>query len=57
MCRQACEGGGEWEGAMELLDEMREAGLKPDLFSYNTAIEACQAVSQRPNARGARTSP
>ena len=32
----------EWERALELLEEMRERGLKPDVISCSAAISACE---------------
>lgn len=32
---------GEWENASQLIDEMRRKGLKPDRYSYTSAIHAC----------------
>ena len=41
----ACEkarGGAEWQCAIELLDEMTERGIEPDVISYSAAISACE---------------
>lgn len=32
---------GEWKNASQLIDEMRRKGLKPDRYSYTSAIHAC----------------
>lgn len=32
---------GEWIKASQLIDEMRRRGLKPDRYSYTSAIHAC----------------
>lgn len=32
---------GEWKKASQLIDEMRRKGLKPDRYSYTSAIHAC----------------
>ena len=32
---------GEWKKASQLIDEMRRRGLKPDRYSYTSAIHAC----------------
>jgi pentatricopeptide repeat domain-containing protein 1 len=38
----ACEKDGKWKRALSLLDELRERGAVPDLFSAIAAISACQ---------------
>jgi pentatricopeptide repeat protein len=37
----ACEKGGETARALQLLDEMKECGLKPEMITYTAAIQAC----------------
>ena len=37
----ACGRGGNLEGAMTLLDTMRDAGVPPNCYTYNSAIHAC----------------
>ena len=37
----ACGRGGQWESAVNLLREMAERGIKPNVFSYSSAINAC----------------
>lgn len=32
---------GEWKKASQLIGEMRRKGLKPDRYSYTSAIHAC----------------
>lgn len=32
---------GEWKKASQLIDEMQRKGLKPDRYSYTSAIHAC----------------
>ena len=32
----------EWSRALKLLSEMRDRGLEPNLYSYNSAIAACE---------------
>ena len=36
----------EWERALELLEEMRERGLKPNVISCNAAMSACAKVGK-----------
>ncbi|CAE8596114.1 unnamed protein product [Polarella glacialis] len=38
----ACEKGGQWQLAMELLAEMPEKRISPNEVSYNAAISACE---------------
>jgi len=39
----ACaSGGGQWEKAVQLIDEMRQNGLEPDVISFSAAISACE---------------
>ncbi|CAK0865253.1 unnamed protein product [Prorocentrum cordatum] len=38
----ACEKGEQWQRAMLLLIEMREAKLQPDVTSYSAGISACE---------------
>jgi len=38
----ACEKGGEWERALELLGGMEAAGVAPNTVTYNAAISACE---------------
>ncbi|CAE7813151.1 smyd2-a [Symbiodinium sp. CCMP2592] len=49
----ACERAGEMLKALWLLEEMLEAGLKPDRATYNSAVGACRAILRSP-ARGDR---
>ncbi|CAM9530858.1 unnamed protein product [Phaeothamnion confervicola] len=37
---------GQWAKAMALLPVMRDRGVTPDRYSYNSAISACAAVSR-----------
>ncbi|CAK0874690.1 unnamed protein product, partial [Prorocentrum cordatum] len=37
----ACEKGEQWQRALALLSEMREAKLEPDVISYNVGISVC----------------
>eukprot|EP00624_Nannochloropsis_granulata_P001163 evm.model.NODE_15340_length_6580_cov_27.419453.1 len=46
---KACDAGGEWKAAVKLVEEMRsKEGIRPDLYSFNTAIAACQKAGQVP---------
>ena len=39
----ACEKSeNQWQAALELLAEMREWGIQPDVITYNAAISACE---------------
>jgi pentatricopeptide repeat protein len=39
----ACEkGDGQWEMALELLNEMKERGIEPNVITYSAAISACE---------------
>lgn len=48
-----CEAGaglgkaGAWERALALLDQMRAAGVRPDVVTYSSLIAACQACGGR----------
>ena len=42
----ACEKGGQWEKALELLREMSDRGIEPNVISYSAAISACEKGSQ-----------
>jgi pentatricopeptide repeat domain-containing protein 1 len=41
MVLKVCERAREPRKALTLLEEMRKAGVEPDIISYNTAIGAC----------------
>lgn len=41
-----CGKAGQWEMALNLMQEMRDEGLKPDRMTYNTAIDACAKGGQ-----------
>ncbi|CAK0869074.1 unnamed protein product [Prorocentrum cordatum] len=40
----ACEKGEQWQQALSLLGEMREAQLEPSVISYSAGISACEKV-------------
>ncbi|CAK0800945.1 unnamed protein product [Prorocentrum cordatum] len=42
----ACEKGEQWQRALALLSEMREAKLEPDVISYSAGISACEKGGQ-----------
>ena len=39
---RACGKSGQWEKALQLLDEMQQRRLEPDVISFNAAISACE---------------
>jgi len=44
---KACDAGGEWKAAVKLVEDMRvKEGIRPDLYSFNTAVSACQKAGQ-----------
>ena len=43
----ACEKGGQWEPALQLLEEMKSSGIEPDVISYSAAISACEKGGRR----------
>ena len=42
----ACGKCGQWEKALQLLDEMQQRRLEPDVISFSAAISACEKVGQ-----------
>ncbi len=42
----AYEKGGQWEKALQLLDEMQQRRLEPDVISFNAALSACKNGGQ-----------
>jgi pentatricopeptide repeat protein len=42
----ACEKGGQWETAVDLLAEMRARGIEPDVITYSATISACEKGGQ-----------
>ena len=37
----ACANGGQWEKALNLLQELMNRGIEPDIICFNAAISAC----------------
>ena len=37
----ACERAGQWQSVLDLLDEMRSAGVPPNVVTWSLAIRAC----------------
>jgi len=46
----ACEKGGKWEKALELLSEMENRNVQPDVISYSATISACEKGGKRDKA-------
>ena len=42
----ACEKGEQWQRALALLSEMREAKLEPNVITYSSWISACENGGQ-----------
>ena len=42
----ACEKAKQSEKALELVEEMQQKGLEPDVITYNAAISACEKAKQ-----------
>ena len=42
----SCESKGLWQGALALLADMTDCGLKPDVISFDTAMSACDKAEQ-----------
>ncbi len=47
----ACEKGGQWQRALDLLARCESAGIKPNVITYNSAISACEKGRQWQRAR------
>ena len=41
-----CEKGKQWQRALALLSEMREAKLEPNVITYSSCIVACEKGGQ-----------
>jgi hypothetical protein len=54
---KACDAGGEWKTAVKLVEAMRQGGMHPDLYSFNTAISACQKVRDTTTHKHTTTTP
>ena len=48
----ACEKGNQWAKALDLLQEMTNSGIEPNVISYSAAISACEKGSQWEKALG-----
>ena len=46
----ACEKAKQCDKAMELLEEMRQKGMEPDVITYSEAISACEKAKQAERA-------
>jgi len=42
----ACEKAEQWQQALALFSEMREARLEPNVISYSAGISACEKSEQ-----------
>jgi pentatricopeptide repeat protein len=42
----ACEKGGQWEKALQLLEEMRAKDVEPNVITYNATTSACEKGGQ-----------
>ena len=38
----ACEKGGQWQRALQLLEDMQAKGIPADTITYSAAISACE---------------
>ena len=45
----ACEKGGQWQRALEVLEGMPQRAQKPDVISYTAAMSACDKGGQTPH--------
>ena len=54
----ACaKGGGQWEQALKLLDDMQAAKLSPDVVTFDSALDACvRAMAAASGGRDVRPS-
>ncbi|CAK0893899.1 unnamed protein product [Prorocentrum cordatum] len=47
---RACKKGRQWQQALSLFSEMREATLEPNVASYSAGVGACEEGGQRQQA-------
>ena len=47
-CGLLCAGKArKWQQVLDVFAEMRECGVKPDVFTYSSLIKACQSCGNR----------
>ena len=42
----SCEKSADWSAALQVLDDMKAAGVRPNVVCYNAAISACEKARQ-----------